>query len=334
MRFLLLLLVSISIASCVQDPVKKSLPKLMEIPIGFPSINFPEENEFSLERWELGKQLFYDPILSVDSTLSCASCHQPELAFSDDVAFSDGVMGTIGVRNSPSIANVAYHPYYTREGGVSTLETQVLVPIQEHNEFNFNIVLIAERLNQIPNYVDQSMNAYDRKPDPYVITRAISNFERSLLSGNSPYDQYIQNDKEALNDQEIRGMNLFFSDHTQCSSCHSDFNFTNYAFQNNGLYNEYEDVGRFRLTNDSNDIALFKTPSIRNIALTAPYMHDGSIQTLEEVVEHYNAGGKNHKHQDKRVKQLHLTKTEQNDLVQFLKSLTDHTFIKNPIFSN
>jgi cytochrome c peroxidase len=129
-------------------------------------------------------------------------------------------------------------------------------------------------------------------------------------------------------------MNLFFSEKTNCSNCHSDFNFSNYTFENNGLYEEYEDVGRFRLTGEESDIALFKTPSLRNIELTAPYMHDGSMNSLEEVIDHYNSGGRIHPHKNQLIQPLHLTEFEKTDLVHFLKSLTDETFINNKLFNN
>ena len=210
---------------------------------------------------------------------------------------------------------------------------QVLVPIQEHNEFDFNIVLLAEKLNTDTTYVKMAMNAYNRAPDAFVITRAIACFERSLLSGNSPYDQYIKNNNtNAMTDAQIRGMNLFFSERTNCSTCHSGFNFTNYAFENNGLYIQYADIGRMRLTLKEEDRALFKVPGLRNIEMTGPYMHDGSIQTLQEVIDHYQSGGTDHPHKNPIFKPLDLTTPEQNDLIEFLKALTDDTFLTNPIF--
>jgi len=310
------------------------IPQLMEIPKGFPEVTYPEGNEFTKDRWELGKKLFFDPIMSVDSTISCASCHKPELAFSDDVALSKGVSDRLGIQNAPSLANIVYHPYFTRAGGVPNLEMQILVPIQEHNEFDFNILLIAERLAADSFYVSLSQKAYDRAPDAFVITRALASFERSLISGYSPYDQYTQhNNFEAMSDAALRGMDLFFSEKTNCASCHSGFNFSNYAFENNGLYEVYEDAGRFRLTGNEEDRALFKVPSLRNIALTAPYMHDGSISSLEEVIQHYQLGGTNHSQKSPLIKALNLTKQEQEDLVQFLTTLSDESFIKNPLFS-
>lgn len=315
----------------VENPASATL---LQAPDGFPEIPFPDDNAFTMSRWELGRKLFYDPILSIDSSISCGSCHQQALAFSDAVAFSDGVNGEKGTRNAPSLANVAYHPYYTREGGVPTLEMQVLVPIQEHNEFNANIVVLSEKLNQNNLYVTQSMKAYNRAPDPFVITRALATFERTLISGNSPYDRYKQHGASIeMSDEAMRGMDLFFGDKTNCSSCHSGFNFTNYAFENNGLYPVYSDKGRYRLTGEAEDIGLFKVPSLRNIALTAPYMHDGSIATLEEVVAHYVSGGTDHENKSPEIHSLALSEAEQSDIVQFLVSLTDEEFISNSIFA-
>lgn len=308
-------------------------PALMEVPEGFAEVSFPEDNAFSRARWELGKKLFYDPVMSVDSSISCASCHRPELAFSDAVAFSPGVENRPGTRNATPLANIAYHPYFTREGGVPSLEMQVLVPIQEHNEFAFNIVLLGERLSRDSAYVQMAQAAYERAPDPFVIVRALATFERSLLSGDSPYDRYVNGrDPEAMPDAALRGMELFFSERTNCSACHGGFNFTAYAFENNGLYEEYEDAGRFRLTGGESDRGRFKVPSLRNVEWTAPYMHNGSLNSLEEVIEHYNAGGKNHPQKSKLVRPLQLTEGEKEDLIRFLQSLSDPTFIQNPIF--
>lgn len=321
----------IVLLGCKKDtPTTVDNANEIELPKGFPAIPFPADNGFTQKRWELGKQLFYDPILSSDSTISCATCHKPELAFSDDVAFSNGVKERSGTRNSPSLANVAYHPYFTREGGVPTLEMQILVPIQEHNEFDFNIVLITERLLRNKHYVTLSQEAYNRPPDHFVTTRALATFERSLISGNSSYDYFtFQNQPTALTEQEKKGMDLFFSEKTNCSKCHSGFNFTNYDFENNGLYEVYADIGRKRLTNEEKDLALFKIPSLRNVALTSPYMHDGSIKTLEEVIEHYNTGGKTNTQKSNLIKPLQLSQAEKEQLVAFLKSLTDYEFINN-----
>ena len=332
LSFFLLLLVA-----CQKEQELHSTPteeKILVVPEGFPEPIFPLENKFTKNRWELGKKLFYDPILSRDSSISCASCHLAEKAFSDVVDFSVGVDNAIGTRNAPSLANVAYHPYFTREGGVPTLEMQILVPIQEHNEFDFNVVLIVEKLQKDSIYQQMSRAAYDRgQMDAFVLTRALSTFERSLISGNSRYDQYFfQNNNNALTESEKAGLDLFFGEKTGCSNCHNDFNFTNYAFENNGLYETYPDNGRFRLTGENADLAKFKVPSLRNIELTAPYMHDGSMTTLEEVISHYETGGKNHPNKSELLQPFTLTEKERNELVLFLKTLTDDSFITNSFF--
>jgi len=303
---------------------------LNELPKGFPPVVVPEDNHFTEARWELGKKLFYDPALSVSNTISCASCHKPELAFSDNQIFSKGVEDRLGTRNAPSLANVAYHPYFTREGGVPTLEMQVFVPVQEHNEFDFNMVLLAERLAEDPEYVQMSKEAYDKEPDAFVITRALACFERSLISGYSSYDHYKHyGETDALSEIELKGMDLFFSERSNCYKCHFGFDFSDYSFSNNGLYEVYPDEGRKRLTGLDKDLAMFKVPGLRNITVTAPYMHDGSISTLEAVIDHYDSGGFEHPNKSDRIKPLNLTTAEKEALLAFLRTLTDHSFINN-----
>ena len=323
------ILLLLLMAACSKEP---TLPgPLLSVPAGFPDPVFPPDNELTDARFALGKRLFYDVVMSRDSTVSCASCHDPGHAFSDTSVFSMGAYKRPGTRNAPTLTNVGYQPYYTREGGVPTLEMQILVPIQEHNEFAFNLLLIADRLKRDSAYIRMSREAYDRDPDYYMVTRSIACFERTLVSGNSRFDQYhFQGKSGALSAAEKRGMQLFYQDKTGCYHCHNGFNFTGYAFENNGLYEQYPDPGRFRLTGDSSDIARFKVPTLRNIALTAPYMHDGSLSTLEAVVSHYNSGGKNHPHKSPHVRPLGLTDREKDDLLAFLHSLTDLEFISNP----
>ncbi len=306
--------------------------KLMEIPSGFPSIDFPADNAFTYERWLLGKKLFNDKKLSLNNNISCASCHRSDIAFSDNVSFSTGTHDLPGRSNSPSLTNIAYHPYFTRAGGVPTLEMQILVPIQEHDEFDFNIVDLAQRLSQYPEYNQMSQKAYGRDIDPFVITRSIANYERSFISGNSPYDRFQKGDIVSLKPEQIRGRDLFFSNRTNCSSCHSGFNFTNYAFENNGLYEVYADSGRMKLTQLESDRALFKVPSLRNVEFTAPYMHDGSFNTIEEVVEHYNSGGTDHMNKSDLIRPLNLNEQEKKELVAFLMGLSDKKFISTSTF--
>ena len=311
------------------QPVEHSM---LIVPNHFPDLEFPEENTFTNARWELGKKLFFDPIMSRDSSLSCASCHLPELAFSHDVAISPGVDGVLGFRNSPTLANVGYLPYFMREGGVPTLEMQIAVPVQEHAELDFSIPEIVDRTLLVPEYVAMADEAYGREFDAWVLTRAIATFERSLVSGNSPYDQYANGDLSALSPVERAGMELFFSDETHCSSCHSGFNLTGSGLENNGLYALYPDSGRYRLTGDPEDIGVFKVPTLRNVEVTAPYMHDGSKPDLMSVLEHYNEGGQQHFNQSDLIEPLGLTEDQLNQLEAFLLSLTDTQFLTDDRF--
>jgi len=336
-RFYILAVIVLSgifLSSCRQEVSSTTLvEQLGSVPEGFPDVEYPIGNELTLARWELGKKLFFDAALSIDKSISCASCHKQEFAFGDDINFSNGANDAPGTRNAPSLVNVAYHPYYTREGGLSTLEMQVLVPIQEHNEFNHNIVKIAEELQQNSEYVQMSLEAYGRQPDAFVITRALSNFERTLISGGSEYDSYVQTHNELeYSAKAKKGMELFFSERLACGSCHSGFNFTNYQFENNGLYSDYLDSGRYRFTEMQSDVGRFKVPSLRNIEVTGPYMHDGSLETLEEVIDHYSTGGQSHENKSSLVKGFSLSANEKDELITFLNSLTDHEFLNNPIF--
>ncbi len=336
-HFMALLIASLGFTACREIDPPCALPadsgELLQVPLGFPPVSFPADNAFSEARWRLGKKLFYDPVLSINGTVSCGSCHRTEYAMADHLPTSPGVYDRPGTRNVPSLANVAYQPYYIREGSVLTLEMQVLVPVQEANEFNHNLVDIGHQLETDSVYVQMSRAAYGRLPDPFVIVRAISTFERTILSGNSHYDQYAtQGCKEALSFSQRKGMELFFNDKTNCHRCHGGFNFTEYAFENNGLYEVYADIGRMRFSNDSADLAKFKVPSLRNVGYTAPYMHDGSLQSLEEVVDHYNRGGVNHPSKSPLVKPLHLSRAEKEDLIAFLMALSDEQFMNDARF--
>ena len=298
------------------------------IPNGFPEPKIPEDNVLTEERVELGRLLFFDPIMSRDSTVSCASCHKPELAFTDGLPLSKGIRGEFVTRNAPTLANMVYQDSgLLLDGGVPTLEMQIIVPVQEHSEFDFDLKLIAARLKRDSNYVRLSYAAYNQKPSPYVITRSIASFERTLISGNSRFDQYLNGDKKALTNIEKKGMDLFFNQ-LHCAECHGGFNFTNLSLQNNGIY-AYPyplDSGRMRVSKDEADRDMFKVPTLRNIELTAPYMHDGSIATLNEVINHYDKGGNIHKNKSNLIKPLGLSEKEKFQLIAFLKSLTDFEF--------
>ncbi len=304
-------------------------PPLMVIPMGFPEPNIPKDNQLTKERIALGQRLFFDPIMSRDRTVSCASCHKPELAFTDGLPLSKGIRDQEALRNAPTLTNVVYQDSgILADRGVPTLEMQVLVPVQEHTEFDFDLKLIAERMKQDAEYVKQSQEAYGQEPSAFVITRSIASFERTLISGNSRFDQYMNGDKKALTKSELKGKRLFF-DELHCAECHDGFNFTNLTLQNNGLYtNNYPlDSGRMRITHKESDRDLFKVPTLRNIEVTGPYMHDGSISTLEEVVDHYSKGGQAHAQKHPSITPLNLSRKEKSQLVDFLKALTDQSFI-------
>jgi cytochrome c peroxidase len=302
---------------------------LLVIPKGFPEPYIPLDNKLTQSRVELGRQLFFDVRLSRNNSLACASCHNPKLAFTDGNKLSIGNKGELLSRNAPTLTNIAYQDSgLLFDRGVPTLEMQILVPIQEHKEFDFNIHLIAERLKKDTSLQSLSLKAYDSEITPFVITRSIAAFERTLISGNSPYDNFNNGDSSALTIDQQLGMELFLNT-LNCTECHSGFNFTNNSLQNNGLhpYPYPLDSGRMRVTALEKDRDLFKVPTLRNISVTGPYMHDGSITSLELVIEHYNSGGQQHNHKSDLITPLELTSDEKRQLIGFLNSLTDTSFI-------
>ena len=276
------------------------------------------------DRIELGRRLFFDPVLSRDSTISCASCHHIDKKFTDGLPISIGIENRIGIRNAPSLLNVAYQPSMFWDGGVPNLEQQILAPIESHFEMDFNLIEVVKRLNYNEDYKALSLKAYNQLPSIFSVTRAIACFERTLFTGTSKYDDYVyNNNKNALSASEINGMNIFLDEDGECFHCHGTFLFTDNTFKNNGVFLNYEDSGRARITGLSTDVGKFKVPSLRNVTATAPYMHNGSFATLEEVVEHYNNGGKPHPNKSGLIQPLNLTTQEKIDLVNFLKALTD-----------
>jgi len=302
----------------------------LNVPQGFPKPPIPEKNQLTKLRIDLGRELFFDPILSRDSTVSCASCHHPEKAFSDIEALSRGVDDSLGMRNAPALVNVVYGKSFFRDGGVPTLEQQILVPFDDHREFDLNMLYAVERLERHPRYSKMSKEAYGRGPDPFTLTRSLAAFERTLISGNSPYDQFTyQGKQDALTASEKRGLALFEGDKLQCRGCHAGFNFTNELYENNGLKAVYADTGRARITSKPEDVGKFKVPTLRNVELTGPYMHDGSVKSLAAVVEHYQSGGAGHVNQSQLIAGFELNEQEKRDLINFLKSLTDTSFVAN-----
>lgn len=315
----------------------KETPFELPIPYGIPQPKIPEANLPTLSRVELGKRLFFDKTLSSDSSVSCASCHAADKAFSDGKAVSTGVHKKTGTRNSMALINLAWSNSFFWDGGVPTLEMQVLKPLTSKEEMNMPVEEALNRIRKNPDYKTLFRKAYGKDPDAESLFKAIACFERTLLSFNSKFDMYFYQKRDVFNESELRGYKLFFDNNgkVHCASCHSGVNFTNNSFQNNGLYLEYPDEGRYKITSKNSDKGKFKVPTLRNIALTAPYMHDGSLKTLEEVIEHYNTGGKLHPNKSPHVHihpSLELTETDKQDLVNFLKTLTDENFINRSIF--
>lgn len=296
----------------------------LAIPVGFPYPVIPSDNQPTQNRIDLGKKIFFDPILSRDNTISCSSCHHVDKKFTDGLQFSLGIDSNHTTRNSMTILNSAYQPYMFWDGGVPSLEQQVLAPIENPLEMDFDINLVVERLQNHPEYPSLFQNAYNQAPSVYTLTRAIACYERTLFTGKSKYDIYrYENNITILSPSETNGMNIFFGEQGECFHCHGEYNFTDYSFKNNGLYLNYVDSGRARITLRQSDVGKFKVPSLRNIANTAPYMHDGSLATLEDVIEHYNSGGQAHPNKSGLIQPLNLTTQEKQDLVNFLRSLSE-----------
>jgi cytochrome c peroxidase len=294
-------------------------------PLGEPMI--PVDNPMSPDKIALGKALFFDKRLSINDSISCSSCHLPEYAFTDRKKVSVGVYGRQTERNSPSILNAAFLPTVMFDAHLPTLEMQVIVPIQEHVEMGMNMRELIMKLRAIPTYQKAAKDIFNRDFDPWVLTRSIAAFERSLLSQNSRFDQYYYGgNRSVLTKEEKLGWKLF-SEKLYCIQCHPAPHFTNFQAENNGVFKPSDaDKGKFRIANDSSQIGKFKTPSLRNIALTFPYMHNGSFQTLEDVINHYATDSSNYKTKSSIIQPFTLSKEEKLALIQFLFTLTDTTY--------
>lgn len=310
------LVVFIVLASCAPEPSSELLSELAT----WPQMEYPTDNEPDTQKIALGERLFFDPIVSIDSSISCASCHKEVYGFADDVAISPGVEGRLGKRNSPSLWNVGYQPYLMREGGVPTLEMQVLVPVQEHSEMAFNMVLLAQRLNANTAYKNDFLEAFGDSASAYTITRALAQYERTLIQEPTAFDEYVRGDNGALSTAAKKGFELFYGK-AGCEGCHSGPLMTNFGFYNNGTQISTDDYGRAELTLDSLDFYLFKVPSLRKVTLTAPYMHDGSLLSLRDVLEQYNDGGVGHDYTSDAIAPLNLNESELVALEEFLSTL-------------
>ena len=284
---------------------------------------------------QLGELLFFDPILSGDSTISCATCHKPELAFSDNLPVSIGVGGKKGIRNTPSVMNQSGRNFMFWDGHSETLEEQVLVPIENPIEMNLPVSVVIDRLYRHPQYLAFFNKIYSEKPSRITIGKAIAAYERTLETGDTPFDDYMKKgDTTEFGISEQRGHDIF-NVKGKCFDCHFGPDFTTDLFRNIGLFNgkDLNDSGRFVVTRKLSDLGKFKTPGLRNIAITAPYMHNGMHKTLREVIDYYDQPDKFIKNSINRDtllnKPLGLTETEKKDLENFLLSLTDRRFKKN-----
>lgn len=310
------LFIGLILGSCVPDE------SVFEgLNTAYPVLEYPADNPNNAAAASLGERLFFDPILSVDSSISCGSCHKPELGFATNDRVTPGVGGALGKRNSPSLLNVGFQPYFMREGGVPSLEMQVLVPLGDATEMAHNVVDAVRRLNRNTSYRNEFLTVYGDTASPFLLVRALANFERTLIDFDAPFDQFIQGDATALSSDAIKGGKLFYGK-AACVQCHSGVLLTDFGFANNGTaILDSSDYGRELLTNESGDRYLFKIPSLRKVQITAPYMHDGSVSTLSDVVEQYNTGGANHSYTDSRIEPLGLSGSEKVQLVAFLEAL-------------
>ena len=310
-------------------PTTAPTPYVLDIPESFPTMSIPSDNPLTEEGIELGRKLFFDPILSIDSTISCASCHLPSAAFSDPLAFSKGVAGETG-RNSMPIINIGWMRTLFWDGRALSVEDQALMPIQDEIEMGETLDNVVVKLTRHPEYPDLFDAAFQsRTITPELIAKSIAQYERTLISANSKYDRFKEG-RATLTAREELGRSLFFNEKGDCFHCHGTSLFTNNRYHNNGLDEFPEDLGLANVTNHTFDAGKFKTPTLRNVEHTAPYMHDGRFQTLEEVVEFYNSGTQYSETIDPligRRRQMHLTDEEKAALVAFMKTLSDPSFL-------
>jgi cytochrome c peroxidase len=304
-----------------QPPAKSAKPRE---PLGLVPVVWPRDNPYTPQKVALGRLLYFDPRLSADGTVSCATCHNPKYAFTDGAAVSTGIRGQKGNRSAPTVINRAYSLAQFWDGRAPTLEEQAKGPMANPIEMGSTHIGIVENLKNIQGYRTLFTTAFGT--DDITIDRAaqaITTFERTIMSGNSPYDRYRAGQKTAMTPSQVRGNDVFLNK-AKCDSCHEGVNFTSNMYANLGVGADKPDpdVGRYTVTHDPKDWGVFKTPTLREIARTAPYMHDGSLKTLVDVVEYYDKGGTPNRNLDQRIKALHLTDQDKKDLVAFLNALS------------
>ena len=293
-------------------------------PLGLPSVEWPKNNPYSAAKAELGRYLYFDKRLSSDGTVSCATCHDPKYGYTDGAPVSTGIRGQKGSRSAPTVINRAFSLAQFWDGRAATIEEQAKGPIANPIEMGNTHEAAAAAIAKIQGYRPMFVKAFGSDPvDIDRIAMAIATFERTVLSGNAPYDRYKKGDKNAMAPEQVRGMSVFF-DKAKCDRCHENSNFTlnAYAIIGIGMDKPEPDLGRYVMTKDPRDWGVFKIPTLREIEHTAPYMHDGSLKTLEEVVDYYDQGGYANKNLDANIRKLNLTDQDKKDLVAFLKALS------------
>jgi len=345
---LMLSIVLLAASSCKKEDApgmktgKKLHPVSLEVPAHFTQPVTDPDNPLTKEGIELGRILFYDTRLSAGNKLACASCHRPELAFSDAVALSNiGESGQTLHRHSPALINLAWMQNgLFWDGGSTNLESQAFGPLTSADEMHQNLSELEFELKQVPDYVSRFKQVFGTEVKSTAIVKALAQFERTLISGNAKYDQYrLKQPGISLSSEELNGLALINS---KCRSCHAGELFTDDNFHNNGIDADFSNdalegiyQGRFRLTYNKADLGKFKTPTLRNVLLTAPYMHDGRFSTIEQVLEHYHTGIRVSATTDVLVYQnngqpgILLTAKEKKDIIAFLGTLTDDSFIHN-----
>ena len=294
------------------------------VPLGLLPIPWPGDNPYTLDKAELGRVLYFDPRLSADNSVSCATCHSPKYAFTDGQPVSTGIRGQKGGRSAPTVINRAYSLAQFWDGRAPTLEEQAKGPMANPIEMGNTQEAVVAKLKTIPGY--RALFAKTFGTEDFTIdhvAKAIATFERTVLSGNSAFDRYQAGNKKAMTPSQVRGMNLYFKK-VKCDKCHDGMNFTTNDYHNLGVGTDKPepDVGRFAVTKDPKDWGAFKTPTLRDVAESGPYMHDGSLKTLREVVDFYDKGGTLNKNLDKDIKPLKLTVEQRDDLVEFLRALS------------
>lgn len=318
------------VAACQPAPEQEAGPAVptgptpltVETPLGLEPVPIPEDNTMSVEKVALGRQLYFDKRLSADGTVSCATCHHPDTGWTDQSPVSTGIGGQKGARSAPTVINASYNLFQFWDGRAGSLEEQAVGPIENPIEMGETHENVVKKLNAIPGYREQFQAVFGTDVTIEGIGKAIAAFERTVVSGNSPYDRYQAGDKSALSEEAARGLELF-NGKARCSQCHVGFNLSDGIFHNIGVGMDAEkpDLGRFEVTGEDKDRGAFKTPILRDLTRTAPYMHDGSEATLEDVVKYYDKGGFANEWLDEKMEPLNLTDQEKADLVAFMKSL-------------